>query len=1660
MIKRILIFLFLGLLALLGGIAWIVGTESGFDFVVEKAQTLAPGELKIENHEGRLIDKISLTGISYQKDELTAQVDTFVFDWNANALLETKVHVEQLHIDNVKVHLPKTEPEEKDEEAGPLELPSIQLPVQIAIDDVQIKQVSVQTGDAEPFIIDSVELRSTTTDVLSLQHFTVDSPQFNVKLAGDVGLMAPHTIQLDLDWSAQLPDFTVVGQGALSGDIEQLILTHTVSKPLEIELQSTVTDVLGALNMEVELTWQEVYWPFKPPVPKDYLVHSEQGRLTVTGSLENYQVNLTTNVAGQQIPAGHWTIAAQGNQQAVTLDKLQAKLLKGVISATGNASWQPKLAGQLNLNVAEITLQDLWPAWPRELSLNSQVIAQLDADQFKVEQIEVTIPQTGAKVALQAEGVQAGEKSSFKRAQLTWQNLQWPLVKEKNEALLVSSSKGQVNLAGPLQDYQVDLRTQIAGAQFPPGQVTLAGRGSLEQFTVESLRTDILKGAVNVTGKIGWKPKLLAQLNLNAANITIQDFWADWPSNLTINSQLKAHLNDKDFKISTLNLEIPQTAAQISLTGEGNLAEPGPTFKNVNLAWQKLQWPLIGKETVVNSQQGQVNLTGRLQNYRVNLNTQLAGAQITPSFVTAKGQGNLEQFTLQNLNTEIFKGAVNATGQIAWKPTLRGQFQLDVDSITVKDLWKEWPAHLRVNSQLVAHLDDKKFQLQTLKVNIPQTGAQLALQGNGTLNGEKTRFNTSLTWKNLQWPLVGKDILVNTPTGKLGAKGSVQAYQLNLNTQIQGKDIPNGRWQAKGTGDSQSLQLKSLQGKILQGVLNLSGKVRWQPKVSWQLALQGQNLNPGTQWAELPGKIRLDIRSQGQLRKDGSLEAQVDVKHIKGKLRNYPLQFQTRLAITDNDYNIKKLQLKSGKNRLFVNGKLGQTRSNLDWTLNVPNLASFLPEGQGRLTGKGRIRGPLNLPHIQANLKGHGLAFQDKRLKTLHADVNVDLRNQQDLFLELVANDLKQGDSTLVKQLKIQGQGRIDQHDLTAYVKTATDNFSLKLRGGYKQPRWQGRLQDIIVATETYGYWKLQDPTKLSLSATEAQLAQSCVKDTQRANICTQLHWQKEADSTVKLSINQLPLGLTKALLQSKNMDISGTLGSQITATLQPDGALRSDITLNLSPGKVTMGVADEAQQLSYQGGSFKLQVTRQGLAANLNFSLLDQSGLQGSFNMPRFTHIPPQGEQPIQGRIKATFADLSILPLFVPQLENVQGEVNVDITPSGTLTAPQLRGEIRVQDVAMELPDLGLELKKLNVSILGKGRELQMQAGVNSGEGQLNLKGKAQLRTFTDWQAALKMTGKNFTVIDTAEAWVLASPNMDIKMVPKRIDVTGEVTIPEAAITPPQASSSAVAVSKDVIIVNPKHPVPQEKPKTAPPTAIYTNVKVILGDNVTFEGAGFKSRFGGTLIATAEPLPTTIGNGELYILDGSYKAYGQNLQIDKGRIFFSGGPVENPGLDIRAYRYIKRRQLGEDDIIAGVYIHGTAQAPLLDLYSQPPLDQSNTLSYIILGKPAAQASGSEGDLLLAAAVSLPLGKANTIAQKIGKDLGLDDAGIQSDDTLGQAALVVGKYLTPGLYISYGVGLFDGANVLRMRYELTKNLNLETETGTQSGIDLRYTIEW
>ena len=204
------------------------------------------------------------------------------------------------------------------------------------------------------------------------------------------------------------------------------------------------------------------------------------------------------------------------------------------------------------------------------------------------------------------------------------------------------------------------------------------------------------------------------------------------------------------------------------------------------------------------------------------------------------------------------------------------------------------------------------------------------------------------------------------------------------------------------------------------------------------------------------------------------------------------------------------------------------------------------------------------------------------------------------------------------------------------------------------------------------------------------------------------------------------------------------------------------------------------------------------------------------------------------------------------------------------------------------------------------------------------------------------------------------------------------------------------------------------------------------------------------------EPARGTSGRGEIRLVGGRYKAYGQNLQIETGRLLFNGGSLAQPGVDLRAVRK------PSEDVTVGVKVRGLLEAPLFEIFSEPPMPQQEQLAWLLLGRPlGGGADGSERSMIANAALSLGLGRGNALAQGARSKLGLDSISLSAEDgqSSDQAMLTVGKYLSPKLYVSYGVGLFQPGQVLRMLYDLGRGFKLSTESGVATGGDLLYTFE-
>ncbi len=313
----------------------------------------------------------------------------------------------------------------------------------------------------------------------------------------------------------------------------------------------------------------------------------------------------------------------------------------------------------------------------------------------------------------------------------------------------------------------------------------------------------------------------------------------------------------------------------------------------------------------------------------------------------------------------------------------------------------------------------------------------------------------------------------------------------------------------------------------------------------------------------------------------------------------------------------------------------------------------------------------------------------------------------------------------------------------------------------------------------------------------------------------------------------------------------------------------------------------------------------------------------------------------PLSGSVRGRTRQLNLLPLLVDTIDNASGEADLDFTVAGRVGAPVLAGEARLADGTLDFYQTNLRLRDLTSTLRLADTSLTLHAAGKAGDGTLEIDGRLGWRD-RRLNGELALTGERLLVANVPEARVLASPDLRFKLDDRRIDVTGEVAIPEARIRPAD-TAGAVLVSSDERIVRPEAGGDDGKP-----FVVTSDVRLALGDKVQVKAYGLSATITGAVRTRTQPSESTIGSGELEVKEGEYNAYGRELEIERGRLLFTGGPVTDPGVDLRATRELPGYKVG-------VIARGPLRRPQLTLFSEPSLPQAQIASMLIVGRSSIQ---------------------------------------------------------------------------------------------------------
>ena len=884
-----------------------------------------------------------------------------------------------------------------------------------------------------------------------------------------------------------------------------------------------------------------------------------------------------------------------------------------------------------------------------------------------------------------------------------------------------------------------------------------------------------------------------------------------------------------------------------------------------------------------------------------------------------------------------------------------------------------------------------------------------------------------------------KSLVFISEYAELNLKG-----QLNLNQNFKHKfemnwwvKLPaNTTIESKGSIEGNIKSLKIFQS--VRGPVQLTFKAEVHDlldKLNWQAKADIINITPDKIWPEWPAKINGQLTSNGVTKK-GQLFANVDISKLKGQLRGLPVSLKSHLQWQDDNLELSRFDLSSGKTQFSAQGKI-LSDLNLNWTLISHNLADLYPQAKGQLNASGQLIGSISAPELNTTFNAHNLALPNYKIASLKGNIGLDLFHWQKIKIKLAAQSLKLKEYEL-QSLEVTADNQKTEIKLHSNMATAL----VKLESEIQPHDLQIRIVKADLISPQFTAWKLKSPASLKIADDQILLEPLCLLSTE-GKLCATLQrqngiWQSH------IEINKLPLMVLSPWLP---LDLKLEGVTDATADFTLSSKLQGQSRITLLPGTVSYPLLrGEREQLKYRKGSINVTLNEQGLETSVELDINNNDTFKGHLLLPYAT-LPglDSDKQALKATLQLNIHNHGLLETFIPEVQDLKGEAGLNFVVSGTLAQPKLKGSAQLDNASLRIPRLGLSIKELTMNSNSDSfNNLNFKLSARSGEGQIKINGQTKLDHASGWPTSVTLTGENFEVAHIPVSHLLVSPNLQFNLQKHTIKITGKVDIPYAKLYPKDITT-AERISNDVVIIG------SEKTKEEE-WLIHTKVRLLLGDQVHLSGFGFDGRLTGNLLLEDEPNQPTKANGEIKIPEGRYAAYGQNLQIENGKLLFTGGPVTNPGLDIRALRQI-------DTVTAGLKVRGSLNQPKIELFAIPAMGQTDTLSYLILGRPIEKATGNEGEMMAKAALTLSLIGGDRLARTLGERFGLDEMRVESSNSGNQASLVIGRYLSPKLYVGYGVGLIESFNTFNVRYKITDKWQLKGESGENQGADILYTIE-
>lgn len=794
-----------------------------------------------------------------------------------------------------------------------------------------------------------------------------------------------------------------------------------------------------------------------------------------------------------------------------------------------------------------------------------------------------------------------------------------------------------------------------------------------------------------------------------------------------------------------------------------------------------------------------------------------------------------------------------------------------------------------------------------------------------------------------------------------------------------------------------------------------------------------------------PSNLNVEFGASGALLPEWKADA--SFAFGPSTLFNQPISGQGKFQIRGKDVTDASVRLALGANTFNASGSLGSSGGQIDWRLNAPVLGVMGHGFKGALSGNGTLSGALDDLQGTFSLGGSDFMLMDMfGAHQLKADAEFGTTLSGRIDANLAAEQVTIG-ATHWSALNLQTEGTWHSHTLNASIKNSQFDLFAKLSGGLTSGgEWVGTISQL----ENRG----PQPFRLSSSADFRVGPDSFSIEDMSLNLPEgEINIDKLIKKHSRLETSGNAHGVPLNWLLSLSDDASEKLRASLTFgadwSIRADHALSGDAHIYRENGDIRLNTEDNHMRLGINAMDIRAVFSNSNVDVHLTASS-DKFGETDATLRTRLAYRHGSWgvskDSPLQLTMKSDMPSIRwIGPLTgQPDLE-LDGEMTVNVTGTGSLGTPRLSGTVSAKDLSVDWLSTGVHLGKGELVAALDGNRLSISKGVIHGdEGTLQIGGGVVMQNGM-LNGNLKLHADRLLALSNVDRQLVVSGDGAFTLDDSGLSLNGDWHVDRAKIVMANASGG-VTRSKDVVVLG-------REAKKEVTTPFRFRIHADLGNHFMLQAMGVDTRLAGALTAVADAGGHLQLNGAINTVDGIFNAYGQKLVIRKGQATFNGVP-DNPSIEVVA---VKLFSATDDVKEVGVRVTGTAQNPRVKLYSRPDVPDSEKLSWLVLGYGGGENGSAQQRSALAAAgaaiaSSTPLGGLSSgLSQALGVDVGFASSS-QVDDTV----LALSRRIASNLYLSYEQGLTGALSVVKLRYKISRRLSLVGQTGTITAVDLLY----